>query len=61
MLRRYLIINGTTTALLYGAIYALAPSMKMLDSLRAGFDGFVMQSPMLGPIINRVIVVTSAF
>lgn len=60
MLRRYLIVNGATTAVLYGAIYALAPSTKSLENLRATFDGYVMESPVLGPLLNKIILVTSA-
>jgi len=60
MLRRYLIVNGVTTALLYATIYALTPSMKSLEALRDNFDGFVMQSPVLGPLVNKIILVTSA-
>jgi hypothetical protein len=61
MLQRYVIVNGVTTAVLYGAVYAFTPSsLHVLDSIRAGFDGFVMQSPMLGPILNKIILVISA-
>ena len=59
MLRRYLIVNGATTAVLYGAIYALAPTLK-LESLRASFEDYVMESPVLGPLLNKIILVTSA-
>ena len=61
MLQRYVIVNGVTTAALYGAAYAFTPSsLYLLDSIRAGFEGFVMQSPMLGPLLNKIILVTSA-
>jgi len=61
MLQRYLIVNGTTTALLYGAVYALtSSSMHVLHSIRASVDSFVMQSPVLGPLLNKVILVNSA-
>ncbi|HET6389151.1 hypothetical protein [Hyphomicrobium sp.] len=59
MLRRYLIVNGATTAVLYGALYALTPTLK-LENLRASFEGFVMESPVLGPLLNKIILVTSA-
>ncbi len=60
MLRRYLIVNGTTTALLYGGIYAAIPSpVHILHSARQMFDGFVMQSPILGPLVNKVVLVVS--
>jgi hypothetical protein len=62
MLRRYLIVNGTTTALLYGGIYAALPSsMHLLQSVQDMFDGYVMQSPILGPLVNKVVLVTSCF
>jgi hypothetical protein len=62
MLRRYLIVNGTTTAFLYGGIYAALPSsVHVLQSAREMFDGFVMQSSILGPLINKVVLVTSCF
>ncbi|CAA2141920.1 hypothetical protein [Hyphomicrobium sp. ghe19] len=61
MLQRYVIVNGVTTAVLYGAAYAFTPSsLHMLDSIRAGFEGFVMQSPVLGPLVNKIILVISA-
>ncbi|HEY8128078.1 MAG TPA: hypothetical protein VIF39_05085 [Hyphomicrobium sp.] len=60
MLRRYFIVNGTTTALLYGGIYTLIPSsLDVHQSVQAIFNGLVMQSPILGPLINKVILVTS--
>ncbi|MBS0237718.1 MAG: hypothetical protein JSR89_04780 [Proteobacteria bacterium] len=59
MLRRYLIVNGVTTVLLYAAIYSVTPSMKSLEALRDSFEGFVMQSPVLAPLVNKVILVTS--
>ena len=58
MLRRYLIVNGTTTVLLYAAIYAaMGPALHMIGSVRDVFDGYVMQSPILGPLINKIILV----
>lgn len=60
MLRRYLIVNGTTTALLYGAVYAAIPSSThVLQSVREVLDGYVMQSPILGPLINKTVLVIS--
>jgi hypothetical protein len=59
MLRRYLIVNGITTALLYGAFWAFVPSMPdMLQSARATFDTFSMQSPVLGPFLHRIVMVS---
>jgi hypothetical protein len=60
MLRRYLITNGTSTALLYVGIYAaITPTMHALRSVQDTFDGYVMQSPILGPLINKVVLVVS--
>lgn len=60
MLRRYLIVNGTTTALLYGSVYAaMGPTIHLVHAMRNSFDGYVMQSPILGPVINKVILVAS--
>jgi hypothetical protein len=61
MLRRYLITNGISTALLYAGIYAaVTPAWNMLLSLRQTFDGFVMESPILGPLVNKVVIVMSS-
>jgi hypothetical protein len=59
MLRRYLIVNGITTALLYAAYTSLVPSAPhMLNSARETFDTFAMQSPLLGPIVYRLVTVS---
>jgi hypothetical protein len=61
MLRRYLIVNGTSTALLYGGIYAAIPSLThVVQSVQDTFNGFLAQSPILGPLVNKVIVVVSS-
>jgi hypothetical protein len=60
MLQRYVIVNGVTTAVLYGAAYAFTPSSLHIESIRAGFEGFVTHSPMLGPLVNKIILVISA-
>jgi hypothetical protein len=54
MLRRYLIVNGITTVLLYGAFAAFVPAMP---NLRSMFNTFAMQSPVLGPVIYRIVTV----
>ncbi|HXE01234.1 MAG TPA: hypothetical protein VN623_04720 [Hyphomicrobium sp.] len=62
MLRRYLIVNGTMTLLLYGAFFALVPSApNLLQSVRATFDAVLMESPILGPLVNRIILVSGNF
>jgi hypothetical protein len=60
MLRRYLIVNGATTALLYGCLYAAAPSTThVAQAFRDIYEGYVMQSPILGPLVNKVVLVIS--
>lgn len=61
MLRRYLITNGISTALLYGGIYAaVTPAWNTLQSFRQMFDGYVMESPILGPLLNKIVIVISS-
>ncbi len=61
MLRRYLIVNGTSTVLLYGALHTLlSSSTSVLKSAQTVFDGFAMQSPILGPLLNKVVLVISS-
>jgi hypothetical protein len=59
MLRRYLIVNGTTTAVLYGAIWAFVPPIPNLMHVVSSTIDMLAQSPLLGPVINRIILVTS--
>lgn len=59
MLRRYLIANGLMTMLLYGAIWAFVPSAPhLLHSAWESLDAFAMESPILGPVMHRIITVT---
>ncbi|WP_409560650.1 hypothetical protein RLW55_11495 [Hyphomicrobium sp. B1] len=61
MLRRYLITNGISTALLYGGIYAAIPSIvHALGSVQDAFNGFVAQSPILAPLVNKIVVMVSS-
>jgi hypothetical protein len=61
MLRRYLIVNGTMTLVLYGVFLAFAPSAPhLLQSVRATFDTFSMESPMLRPLFHRIVLVGGA-
>ncbi|AGK57399.1 hypothetical protein HYPDE_28598 [Hyphomicrobium denitrificans 1NES1] len=56
MLRRYLIVNGIMTALLYGAVWAFAPSVpRLIQSAESTFKAFAMDSPMLRPVVYRII------
>ncbi|MBX9684028.1 MAG: hypothetical protein K2X41_09595 [Hyphomicrobium sp.] len=60
MLRRYLIINGITTAAFYGAYWAVVPSMATLvQSIRQGIDLYAMDHTLLGPIVYRMLTLTS--
>ncbi len=59
MLRRYLIVNGTTTAVLYGAIWAFAPSLPNVTQMMSSTIDMLAQSPLVGPVLNRIILVTS--
>jgi len=57
MLRRYLIVNGTMTVLLYGAVWAFAPSVPhLVQSAQSTFKTFAMDSPLLRPLVDRIIV-----
>jgi hypothetical protein len=59
MLRRYLIVDGLMTALLYGAFLAFAPSVPHLwRSAWATVDTISMESPMLGPLLHRIVLVS---
>ena len=58
MLRRYLIVNGTMTVLLYGAVWAFAPSVPhIIQSAESSFKTFAMDSPMLRPVVYRIVTV----
>ncbi|ADJ23785.1 hypothetical protein Hden_1984 [Hyphomicrobium denitrificans ATCC 51888] len=57
MLRRYLIVNGTLTALMYGAVWAFAPSVPhLVQSAQSSFKTFAIDSPLLRPVVDRIIV-----
>lgn len=56
MLRRYLIVNGTMTVLLYGAVWAFAPSIpNFVQSAASTFKTYAMDSPLLRPVVYRII------
>ena len=58
MLRRYLIVNGVATILLYAAISAWMPSVSGLSGgLRRSIDLYAMDNPVLGPIFYRLVTV----
>jgi len=56
-LRRYLIVNGTLTVLMYGAVWAFAPSVPhLVQSAQSSFKTFAIDSPLLRPVVDRIIV-----
>ncbi|NOT70199.1 MAG: hypothetical protein HOP09_02630 [Hyphomicrobium sp.] len=58
MLRRYLIVNGLTTALMYGAVWALVPSpSSVTQALSSTFESYVSENALLGPVVYRMITV----
>jgi hypothetical protein len=60
MLRRYLIVNGITTALLYGAFWAFVPSTpNLMQGMFSAFDTFAMESPLFGPVVHRILIVSA--
>ena len=60
MLRRYLIVNGTTTALLYAGVHAaVGPTVHAVQSAHDWTMIYLMQSPLLAPLVNKVILVVS--
>jgi hypothetical protein len=58
MLRRYLIVNGIATALLYAAVWAFVPSVSGLSrSVGSTVRALAEDSPILGPVLNRVVTI----
>jgi hypothetical protein len=59
MLRRYLIVNGIKTALIYAAVWAFVPSVSGLaHAADSTFQTFAMESPLLGPLFYRIVTVS---
>jgi hypothetical protein len=60
MIRRYLIVNGVSTAALYGALIAAAPvAFSAVASVRQTIELLAIENSWLGPIVHRVVTVTS--
>lgn len=58
MLRRYLLVNGISTVLLYAGLIAAVPAVPhVLASAREAISSIAMESPVLAPIIYRIVVV----
>lgn len=59
MLRRYLITNGISTAIMYGAYLAVVPSLpNLLSAVGQSVDAMAMESSFLGPIFHRIVSVS---
>lgn len=60
MLRRYLIVNGVSTVVMYGAIWAALPSLTgSLSELQATVESVVTGNSVLGPILNGIVAVSA--
>ena len=57
MLRRYLIVNGVGTLLLYALVWAIIPSpLGFMTQVRDQFETFAIESPLLGPVVPRALL-----
>lgn len=58
MLRRYVILNGISTAVLYAGVWAFVPSMtSVAQAASEAWETFVMGHTFLGPVLHRIITV----
>lgn len=58
-MRRYLITNGIMTALLYGAIWTLVPSVSgVVHSAGSTIEAFAMDNPLFAPMILRNVLIS---
>lgn len=61
MLRRYIIVNGISSAVLYAGIWAFVPSMaSVTQAASEAWETFVMGHTFLGPVLHRIITVSAA-
>ena len=59
MLRRYVIVNGLTTALLYAGVWLYTPSLPgLVQSARQSFEVYAMDHALLGPVVHRIVTVS---
>jgi hypothetical protein len=59
MLRRYLILNLISTALMYGAYFSLVPSRAgIFANVSESVSSYSMESSMLAPLVYRIITVS---
>lgn len=55
MLRRYLIVNGVSTLLMYAAIWAIVPApSSLLSAARQTVETFANETSLFGPIVPYV-------
>ena len=60
MLRRYLVINGVTSILIYGAVWAYVPSLATLSrTFNTSFESYVMGHTFLIPVLHRMIAINA--
>lgn len=60
MLKRYLIANGISTAVLYGGVYAVVMSAPSLTQAASdAWETYVMGHTFLGPVLHRMITVAA--
>ena len=56
MLRRYLIVNGTLTVLMYAAAWAFVPSVpQLVQSAQSTVKTLALDNPLLRPIVDRIV------
>jgi hypothetical protein len=60
MLRRYLISNFVSTAVLYAAFIAVVPMLlSTSQALNSTADAYIASHALLGPVLNRMITVSA--
>lgn len=58
MLRRYLIVNGLSSAVLYAGIWAFVPTLGSLtNAVSDSWETYVMGHTFVGPVFNRIVTV----
>ena len=58
MLRRYLIVNGLSSLMIYAAVWAYVPSLASLTrSFNTTFESYVMGQTLLVPVLHRMITI----
>jgi hypothetical protein len=58
MLRRYLIVNGVSSAVFYAGIWAFIPSLNSVTQVISDtWETYVMGHTFLGPVVHRIVTV----